>query len=215
MQEIKQTTQTINNLSTGDYTVTITDSNGCTDQATARVNPGTCLNLSVTGTSSPVICNGESNGSVSASVTGGSGNFNYTWDSIPNTTASVSNLPAGDYTITVTDNVTACSVNSTITINEPNILASGIAVTNVLCKNNSTGSLDLTVNGGTSPYSFTWNNGASTEDLANVGAGTVTLAASAGALTILAAGDITSGGTVSLTGSTGSRAPGISAQRNV
>ncbi|MGB5419736.1 HYR domain-containing protein, partial [Algibacter sp.] len=167
-----QNTSSITGLSAGDYTVTVTDANGCTDSTTVTVNPGTCLNLSVTGTSTPALCFGDSNGSVTATVTGGSGNFTYAWDTIPNTTAAVSNLPAGDYTITVTDSITLCTTNTTITINEPNILSSGIAVTNILCRDDATGSLDLAVNGGTFPYTFLWSNGATTEDLINVVSGT-------------------------------------------
>ncbi|MCA0154530.1 SprB repeat-containing protein, partial [Winogradskyella vincentii] len=170
-----QTTQSISDLSAGTYTVNVTDANGCTDQTTVTVNPGTCLNISVTGSSSPVICNGESNGSVVATVSGGSGSFSYAWDSLPDTTPAVNNLPAGDYSITVTDNVTACTTSTTITVNEPNALSSGIAITNILCKDDATGSLDLTVNGGVSPYTFLWNDGSTNEDLINVIAGTYTV----------------------------------------
>ncbi|WP_282070304.1 beta strand repeat-containing protein, partial [Olleya namhaensis] len=172
-----ETTNAISGLSAGDYTITVTDANGCTDSTTVTVNPGTCNNLSVTGASNPAICFGESNGSITATVTGGSGNFNYSWDTIPNTTTSVSNLPAGDYTITVTDTVTQCTTSTTITINEPNILSSAIAVSNILCKDDATGSLDLAVNGGNGGYTFLWNdtNASTTEDLINVVAGTYTV----------------------------------------
>ncbi|QCE43223.1 Ig-like domain-containing protein [Psychroserpens sp. NJDZ02] len=166
-----ETTSAITGLAAGNYTVTVTDANDCIDSTTVTVNPGTCDNLSVTGTSSPAVCFGESNGSVTATVTGGSGNFSYSWDTLSNTTTSVNNLSAGDYTITVTDNVTLCTTNTTITINEPNILSSAIAVSNILCKGDATGSLDLAVNGGNGAYTFLWSNGATTEDLINVIAG--------------------------------------------
>ncbi|WP_344789671.1 Ig-like domain-containing protein, partial [Postechiella marina] len=167
-----ETTSNITNLTAGSYSVTVTDANGCTDTTTVTVNPGSCLNLSVTGNSTPAVCFGEENGSVTATVTGGSGNFTYAWDIIPNTTASVSDLPAGDYTITVTDTTTLCTTSTTITINEPNVLSSAIAVSNILCKDDATGSLDLAVNGGTAPYVFAWDNGDTSEDLINVIAGT-------------------------------------------
>ncbi|WP_296386111.1 SprB repeat-containing protein, partial [Winogradskyella sp.] len=167
-----ETTQNISGLSAGTYTVTATDANGCTDTNTVSVNPGTCNNLSISGTSTPVVCNGESNGSVTSVVSNGIGPFTYSWDTLPNTTPSVSGLPAGNYTVTVTDQTTLCTQNTTITVNEPNALSTGIAVTNILCKDDNTGSVDLTVNGGTSPYTFLWNTGATSEDLVNVVAGT-------------------------------------------
>ncbi|WP_289046081.1 gliding motility-associated C-terminal domain-containing protein, partial [uncultured Olleya sp.] len=130
-----------------------------------------------TGTSTPAVCFGQSNGTINATVTGGSGDFTYAWDTIANTTTSVSNLPAGDYTITVTDQITLCTANTTITINEPNQLSSAIAVSNILCKGEQTGALDLAVNGGNGNYSFLWDdtNASTTEDLINVPAGTYTV----------------------------------------
>ncbi|MEE4247335.1 MAG: hypothetical protein V2I33_18140, partial [Kangiellaceae bacterium] len=167
-----ETTQNISGLSSGSYTVTVTDANGCTENATVTVNPGSCNNLSISGTSTPVVCNGESNGSVNAVVSNGTGPFTYTWDTLPDTTPSVSNLPAGSYTVTVTDQTTLCTQSTTIIVNEPTVLSTGIAVTNILCKGDATGSVDLTVNGGTPPYSYLWNTGATNEDLINVIAGT-------------------------------------------
>ncbi|PHR70456.1 MAG: hypothetical protein COA67_08390, partial [Lutibacter sp.] len=167
-----ETTADLTGLSQGSYTVTVTDANGCTDETTVTVNSGKCLNLSVTGSSSSVVCNGESNGSVTAVATGGSGNFTYAWDVLQDTTASVSGLEAGDYTITVTDTATLCTTSTSITVNEPAVLSSGIAGINVLCRYEATGSLDLTVNGGTPPYEYLWDNGETTEDLIDLVAGT-------------------------------------------
>ena len=167
-----ETTQNISGLSSGTYTVTVTDANGCTDTATIIVNTGTCNNLSISGTSTEVVCNGESNGTVTAIVSNGVGPFTYAWDTLPNTTSSISGLPAGSYTVTVTDQTTLCTQSTTIVVNEPNALSSGIVVTNILCNGDNTGSVDLTVNGGTSPYTYLWNTGASTEDIINVAAGT-------------------------------------------
>lgn len=170
MEPRGQTTQTITGLSAGNYTVTVTDANGCTDSATVTVNPGTCLNLSVSASSTPTTCNGDVDGTASANVTGGSGNFSYAWSN-GGTTQTISGLAAGSYTVTVTDNVTLCTASSTTTVNQPAVLTSGIAVNNVPCYGDSTGSLDLTVTGGTAPYTFLWSNGATSEDLSGVTAG--------------------------------------------
>ncbi|WP_417872061.1 hypothetical protein, partial [Winogradskyella sp.] len=167
-----ETSQNISGLSSGTYSVTVTDANGCTQTATVNVNPGSCQNLAFSVTSSHVSCNGGNNGSITATAINGVGPFTYSWDSLPDTTPNVNNLSAGNYTVTVTDQTTLCTQSTTITINEPNALSSGIAVTNILCKGDNTGSVDLTVNGGTPPYSYIWNNGATSEDLINVVAGT-------------------------------------------
>ncbi|MEZ4778799.1 MAG: Ig-like domain-containing protein [Flavobacteriaceae bacterium] len=165
-----QTTQTITGLSAGVYTVTVTDAHGCTDTATVTVNPGTCQNLAVQASSTPATCNGDSDGTATANVTGGSGNFSYAWSN-GGTTQIITGLSAGTYSVTVTDNVTLCSAQSTTTVNQPVALSSGIAVNNVPCHGDSTGSLDLTVTGGTSPYTFLWSNGATTEDITGLTAG--------------------------------------------
>ncbi|RMA56688.1 Ig-like domain-containing protein, partial [Ulvibacter antarcticus] len=168
-----QTTQTITGLSAGVYTVTVTDANGCTATASTTVNPGTCMNLAATASATPVSCNGNSDGTATVGVTGGSGTFTYSWSPGGQTTQSITGLTAGVYTVTVTDSVTLCTTTSTATVNQPGVLSSGIAITNVNCFGNNSGSLDLTVTGGTAPYTFVWApNGETTEDLFNLVAGT-------------------------------------------
>ncbi|WP_197463454.1 Ig-like domain-containing protein, partial [Cochleicola gelatinilyticus] len=167
------TTQTISGLSPGNYTVTVTDANGCTDMATTTVNAGTCQGLDVIASSTPVTCNGDSDGTATAGVNGGVGPFTYFWAPGGETTQTISGLTGGTYTVTVTDTFTQCTSQSTTTVNEPGVLSSGIAVTNINCFGENTGSLDLTVTGGTQPYSFAWSpNGETTEDLTNLVAGT-------------------------------------------
>ena len=169
------TTEQITGLSAGDYSVTVTDSNGCTAVATTTVNPGSCQNLSVTTTATSATCNGDSDGTATANVTGGSGSFTYSWSPGGETTQTITGLTAGAYVITITDTVTQCTVESTANVNEPNVLTSGIAVSNILCFGEETGSLDLTVTGGTFPYTFLWSNGATTEDINDLPAGTYTV----------------------------------------
>ncbi|MEZ4979151.1 MAG: Ig-like domain-containing protein, partial [Chitinophagales bacterium] len=166
-------TQTVSGLLPGTYCVVATDANGCsTSQACTVVNPYICTSSPViTFTSSNVSCNGLSNGSITTLVNGGTAPYTYSWSNglaaIPNHT----NLAAGTYAVTVTD-ATGCQSQSSVTITQPNALSAGIAVTNVQCNGASTGALNLTVNGGTSPYSFVWSNGPTTEDQNSVPAGT-------------------------------------------
>jgi len=170
-----QTTQKITGLSAGNYTVTVTDANHCSVVVSTKVNPGTCDNLSANVTTTAATCNGESNGSAKANVSGGSGSFTYLWSPGGGTTQSISGLSAGTYTVSITDTVTKCTVQASCKVNEPNAVSSGITVSNALCFGENTGSLDLTITGGTSPYSFLWSNGATTEDLNNLNAGTYTV----------------------------------------
>ncbi|MFD0844796.1 SprB repeat-containing protein, partial [Flaviramulus multivorans] len=170
-----ETTEAITNLSAGNYTVTVTDANGCNAEASSTVNPGSCKNLSVTTTATPTTCFGDSNGTATANVTGGSGTFTYLWSPGGATTQSITGLSAGAYVVTITDTVTQCTVEATAHVNEPNKLTVGIAVSNNLCFGDETGSLDLTVTGGTFPYTFQWSNGETTEDINNLSAGTYTV----------------------------------------
>jgi hypothetical protein len=75
-------------------------------------------------------------------------------------------LAAGTYTVTVTD-ANGCTGSQTVTLNQPAAALNATAVTagNISCFSGNDGSIDVTVTGGTAPYSFIWNNGAVTEDL--------------------------------------------------
>ncbi|WP_299768193.1 Ig-like domain-containing protein, partial [uncultured Dokdonia sp.] len=165
-----ETTQTITGLTPDTYTVTVTDANGCDATNTVIVNEGSCQNLAITTSATNVSCNGFSDGTASSNTTGGVGPFTYLWSNGA-TTENISGLVAGTYTVTVTDGFTNCTSQSTVTVNEPSILSAGIAVNNVLCFSENTGSLNLTVSGGTFPYTFAWSNGATTEDIIDLVAG--------------------------------------------
>ena len=140
------------------------------------MNPGTCRDLTANASSTPVSCNGGNNGTATVGVTGGLGPFSYSWSPGGQTTQTITGLTAGSYTVTVTDDATLCTTTATTTVNQPGALSSGIAVTNVSCFGDNTGSLDLTVTGGTPPYTFSWSpGGENTEDLFNLVAGTYTV----------------------------------------
>lgn len=89
------------------------------------------------------------------------------------TTQDISGLSAGTYSVTVTSSSGATATKTT-TVSEPDAINASISLTNATA-GQSDGSLDLTVSGGTSPYSFTWSNGDNTEDADSLSPGTYTV----------------------------------------
>ena len=85
------------------------------------------------------------------------------------TTAAISNLTAGTYTVTVTNG--GCSANGTVTITQPTAIAIAISLTNPTCGTNN-GSLTASVSGGSPQYSYNWSNGATTASISGLAAGT-------------------------------------------
>ncbi|MEZ4893191.1 MAG: SprB repeat-containing protein [Saprospiraceae bacterium] len=166
------TTQDINNLSAGTYTVTVTDANNCTATKSATINqPNSALSLSRTSTN--VSCNGGSDGSINLTVTGGTNPYTYAWSNGA-TTEDISGLSAGTYTVTVTD-ANGCTKTTSKSISQPSALSLSKTVVDVACYGESTGSINLSVSGGTSPYTYIWSNGATTQDINNLAAGTYTV----------------------------------------
>ena len=144
------------NLNAGNYTVTVTDTNGLTDTVQVVISePSSALVVSTpAGLLRNVDCRGNNSAYVEASVAGGTSPFSYSWNSIPSqTTAKATNLYAGTYIVTVTD-ANNCVATKSITVTEPTALTLSGSVTNVDCKGNSTGSVVLTAGGGTSPYTY-------------------------------------------------------------
>ncbi|MBI2269359.1 MAG: SprB repeat-containing protein [Bacteroidetes bacterium] len=152
------TTQNINicPASTTIYTVKITDSGGATSTATATVtvNPAVGVNI----TTSSIICNGGTNGSMFANPTSGTSPFVYSWSNLVSG-STVSGLGSGIYTVTVTDSK-GCVTTSTASIISPPALTGQFTkgtsnCTNCGCKE----WLMVNATGGTSPYSYSWPDG--------------------------------------------------------
>jgi hypothetical protein len=155
------------NLTAGNYTVTATDANGCTGTAAAAVALNS-VTLSATTSTTPSSCTAAS-GSVTANITNGTAPYTYNWTGGGNT-SSVSNLGAGNYTVTLTD-ANGCTGTATATVTTPNGPSASATATDVLCAGGQTGSVNLSVNGGTAPITYIWSNGSNTEDLSGVAAG--------------------------------------------
>jgi large repetitive protein len=169
-----QTAATATGLQAGTYTVNITDTNNCPVSATVTVSQPPQLSVSIA-SFTPVACYGGATGTATASVTGGTSGYSYVWSTSPvQTGASASNLSAGSYTVTVTDQK-GCSNSASVTVPEPPALSPSIgSMQNVSCTGGYNGQASVAVTGGTPGYSYLWSTVPSqTASLAqNLGAGT-------------------------------------------
>ncbi len=158
------------NVASGSYKVVVTDTNNCKDSVTASVaQPG---NLVLSMSATPASC-GLTNGTASLAVTGGANPYSYLWNN-GFTTSTISNLAAGSYTVTVTDSNSCTKIDSvTVGIISGPVLSVN-NLTHVLCNGDSTGAIDLSINFGTSPFSYVWSNGKITQDINTLVAGTYT-----------------------------------------
>lgn len=162
------TTEDNVNIPAGVYSVTVSDSNGCSAIGGAVVNEPTLLVLNVA-IYNDLLCNNDSSGAIDITANGGTPGYTYLW-STNDTTEDRANLYAGTYSATVTD-ANGCQRSITQTLTEPLILSSTIAGTNVACNGTNTGSADITVTGGTTPYFYEWSNFQNIEDATGLGAG--------------------------------------------
>jgi gliding motility-associated-like protein len=110
---------TASGLAPGNYTVNITDSKGCTDNALVVIATVLTPTISIIN-KKDATCFGYKDGSATALATGGNPPFTYSWNTIPvQNTATATNLAAGIYTVTATDNSGGCIASTTVQINEP------------------------------------------------------------------------------------------------
>ena len=177
-----QTDSTATGLGAGAYSVTITDANACTQDTTITLtepNPLTSLASSPTVAGGyNITCNGTADGQAITTPSGGTSPYTYLWDAGTGsqTDSTATGLDAGTYSVTITD-ANSCTTTASVTLTEP--LAMSVNATsptvaggyNITCNASNDGSIDLTVSGGTTTYSYLWSNSATTEDLSGVGAG--------------------------------------------
>ena len=145
---------TATGLAAGNYSVTITASNGCSIVKNFTINQPPALVVSPSQTN--VSCNGGSNGSATVSVTGGMGAYTYLWAPSGGTAATANGLTAGTYTVTIKD-ANLCQVTRSFTITEPTILAATTSVTNASGVGATDGSATVSASGGTGAYTYLWS----------------------------------------------------------
>ncbi len=155
-----------NNLAAGIYNVTVTDQNGCVNTDSFTVGQPTAVQLTLSSQPSPC---GLSTGSATVAATGGNAPYTYLWTN-GNTTAASTGLAAGSYDVSVTDANGCVSIGS---VGVSNIGAPSGAVVSVnpTCNGDNDGTIDLTITGGQAPFTYLWSNGATTQDVTGLAAG--------------------------------------------
>lgn len=163
-----------NNLAAGNYVITVTDSNGCNKIITVNIPEAPIFTIYPVKTD--ISCHGANDGSIVLNLVGGQAPVSLVWADGSTAGTARYNLPAGTYSVTITDG-TPCYINRSFTILEPNPLSVSGQITHALdCTNASGGAVNLIVAGGTPPFAYSWSNGAITEDIANLTSGTYAVA---------------------------------------
>jgi hypothetical protein len=161
----------INNLSAGNYSVAVTDNQGCT--ATEAFVITQTANLSIQLIAQNTSCYGTNDGSIQALVQGGNGNYSFSWSNGSNA-QSISEVGAGQYSVTVVDGA-GCSGTVTSIIEQPAPLQASIDVNDATCFGLNNGWAVANVQGGVAPYAMSWSNGNTDAMAENLSAGVITL----------------------------------------
>lgn len=171
-------TDTIHNLNSGDYQVTVTAADGCSASTSVSVQTGSSLTLSFIPIAEST--NGAADGSATVNVSGGVSPYTYQWDYNNATTATISNLPSNVYNVTVTDSG-GCSQSGSVAVfvadgSDGNTACTNFSVdatiTEASCSNAGQGSISLQVNNGQTPLTYQWSTGDTTPSLEELLPGT-------------------------------------------
>ncbi|MGE0636859.1 MAG: HYR domain-containing protein, partial [Bacteroidia bacterium] len=171
------TTQSSNvfaDLAAGDYTITVTDANGCLTTVDATVEePAELLTLDAQTT--PVSCYGEGDGEIELTATGGNAPYEYSFNGgiTYQSSGTFGDLAPGTYTVLVRDD-NGCEVAAIVVVTQPDALTLGMTASSpASCEGDDDGSFTVTAEGGTEPYTYTLDgNSNSTGVFSGVTSGT-------------------------------------------
>ena len=170
-----QASSTFTGLSAGNYTVSVTDVNGCLATSTVTVTQPTALTASTSASSDPN-CNGGSDGSISFAANGGTSAYTYSIGTGNQGNGTFTGLSAGSYTVTITDANGCVASSSTVTLSDPAAISLSAAQTVAIsCAGFNDGQANATASGGTGSLSYLWSDGQNTATATNLAAGTYTV----------------------------------------
>jgi hypothetical protein len=162
----------LTNLCADTYRYQLSDNHGCKLSDDVIIRSPAPLTLA-SKTKDPS-CHGKSDGMIDVSVQGGTTPYLYLWNT-GQATASIASKPDGDYNIAITD-AHGCVLKEDVSLNEPDaIFVNNIKIVDPSCPNSADGSIAYTVEGGTSPYHFAWENGNTDHDRLDLPSGDYTV----------------------------------------
>jgi gliding motility-associated-like protein len=162
-----KTTPQLDSLRAGRYTITVTDRQGCISADTINITEPDSLKLYVN--KSNQTCVDSTNGKIAVYVEGGNGLYSYLWNTQA-TTANLTNISSGTYTIQVKDRLN-CMVSATIDIQKPDSIRLNPTIVSNPCAEQQKGAITLQVTGGTSPYKYVWQGGDTLGKIVGLSAG--------------------------------------------
>lgn len=189
--------QAVSGLPAGTYTITVNDNNNCPGTQTVTITEPPVL--SATTSNTPTTC-GLNNGTVTATPTGGTSTYTYSWNSTPvQTTQTATALPSGNYTVTVTD-FKGCTTTANATVVASTGVTASATGVNASC-GVINGTVTANATGGTGSFTYSWNTSPvqTTQTATGLGAGTYTATVTSGACSDTAIVTITASGTLVVT----------------
>ncbi len=168
----QDTTQTVSNLGSGTYTVTVTSADGFTATCSLVLNPSEGPLATCNAVQQPTC--GMTDGIVSVTASGGTAPYTYLWNT-QDTTQTVTGLGGGTYTVTVTD-AAGCTATCSVTLTPvEGVIANCSVVQQPMSCITNNGSVTVTPSGGVAPYTFLWNTQDTTQTISGLGEGIYTV----------------------------------------
>ncbi|MBX2928488.1 MAG: OmpA family protein [Saprospiraceae bacterium] len=153
-----ETSNIARKLSGGNHSVTITDRNGCTAVGTVTIEQKAAALSARISPAAQLRCSGDKSGALIVEVSGGKGPFQFRWNQAGISGEKPTGLAAGAYQVNVTDAEGSTTI-ANFTIEAPALLTVATAVVSSATTGNKDGKANVQVSGGTSPYTYKWDNG--------------------------------------------------------
>jgi hypothetical protein len=147
----------LTNLGAGTIMLYAQDDNGCTAEVSFEMEAGPAIVID------PVVaqplCNGDSNGSITVTATGGTGNLEYSFDGVSYSAVDVlGDLGADTYMVYVRDE-NDCVASQEVVVDEPAVLEATVDANDISCNGLGDGSMEVSATGGTEPYAYSTTDG--------------------------------------------------------